>query len=49
VGPSNYIWLLARDRLISVVTFRSLRGNTSTVHTIAASQHESLLVIDWVL
>jgi hypothetical protein len=46
VGLWNYIQLPARGGLISVVTVCSLRGDTGTIHTFAASPHQSLLAIE---
>jgi hypothetical protein len=46
VGIWNYIWLSARDGLISAVTAYSVCGYTGSVHTIAGSTHESPLAID---
>ena len=45
MGLWIYIWLPASDGLISVVAFRSLRGYTGTIYTIAARPHENLLAI----
>jgi len=49
VGLWNYIWLLAGDGAIPVFTTHSLCLFTSTIHTIAASPHESLLAIESLL
>jgi len=46
VGLWNDIQLPARDGLQSVVTARSLHGDTGTIHTIAVCPHESLLAIE---
>jgi hypothetical protein len=46
VGLWNDIQLPARDGLQSVVTACSLHGDTGTIHTIAASPHESPLAIE---
>jgi hypothetical protein len=49
VGLWNYIRLPARDGPILVFTACSLRCYTGTVHTIAASLHESPLAIEYLL
>jgi len=49
VGLWNYIQLPARDGLQSVVTARSLHGDTGTIHTIAARPHISPLAIESLL
>jgi hypothetical protein len=46
MGLSNYLWLQARDGPIPVFTACC---HTGTVHTIAASLHESLLAIERLL
>jgi hypothetical protein len=46
VGQWIHIQLPARHGLISVVTTPSLRGDAGTIHTIAASPHESPLAIE---
>ena len=45
MGLWTYIQLPAREGLVSDVTARSLRGDTATIHTIAASPSECLLAI----
>ena len=49
MGLWNYIWLPARDGPIPVCTACSIRCYTGTVHTIAASPHESPLAIESLL
>jgi len=49
VGLWNDIQLPARAGLQSVVTARSHHCDTVTIHTIAASLHQSLLVIESLL
>jgi len=49
MGQWNHIRLPARDGPKSVFTACSLRCYTSTIHTIAASPHESLLAIESLL
>jgi hypothetical protein len=49
VGLWNHVQLPTRDGLISVVTARSVLGDVGTIHTIAASPHESQLAIECLL